>query len=924
MSLAEEYGVTPQILHIGDDEPDGMAGHVERVTGEQGLLDNLGMVDCVTCEHTSGYDALAFLDTVREHDASLPFLVLTGDEEVIRDTLDAGATDCVRPESRQLLTHRIRMVVNYHRNQQALTQAESLLEEIPNATVMTNQNGTIEQVSDEIEQLLGYESDALVGAAMTTLLPERLRDERGNELSRYFERDERDIDCEYIETVAEHRDGHEIPVSLSFAESDSDREVVGIVRDISARKTVETKLESLRERYQKLIETSPEAILVADAETGSIVDANPAAETLFGRSHDEILNMHQSELHPPEQREFYRRLFDRTVETGGIKKKIRNLKIVRPDGETVPVEISSNMTRVGERRIVHGIFKDVSERKKRERTLNSLHSATRELMSAETKSEICEIAASVVGETLGLPISGIHLANAEGTALHPTAVTETTEKTLDEIPTFEAGNSLAWSVFESGEREVFHDPKNEPDAHNQETPIGREIVLPLGDHGVFLLGKTATDEFEDYVLDFAEILAANVQSALDRAEREETLSTHREELEELNRINAVIRDVDRALVRATTREEIETTVSERLASAEPYQLAWVGKYNAGRESVSPVASSGDDCGDEFLESTVRPTGEVQGPATKALETETVVVVENVATDPAFEPWREESLDRGYRSLAAIPILYDETCYGVLVVHANRANAFDERERAVLAELGEAVGLAIAGIESRKALVSDSVVEVEMESTDANHFFVELAREMECELRLAGTTLSADGSLLCFITVSGVSSEAASERFERVDSIADVRVVHENDDECVVEFRYEKPNLVTTLAERGGSISRAEADEDGAHGVVELPTDANVRRMVATVREVFSDAQVVAQRERDNPEPTITGFRATLDESLTDRQWTALKTAYLAGFFEWPRASTGEEVAASLDVTSPTFHQHLRRAQSKLVGTFFDQ
>ncbi|MFB9807927.1 helix-turn-helix domain-containing protein [Haladaptatus pallidirubidus] len=88
--------------------------------------------------------------------------------------------------------------------------------------------------------------------------------------------------------------------------------------------------------------------------------------------------------------------------------------------------------------------------------------------------------------------------------------------------------------------------------------------------------------------------------------------------------------------------------------------------------------------------------------------------------------------------------------------------------------------------------------------------------------------------------------------------------------------------------------------------------------------MYPDVRVVAQREREKPEPTVTEFRTTLDESLTDCQWAALETAYLAGFFEWPRNSTGEDVAASLGVSPPTFHQHLRRAQSKLLGTFFDR
>ena len=44
----------------------------------------------------------------------------------------------------------------------------------------------------------------------------------------------------------------------------------------------------------------------------------------------------------------------------------------------------------------------------------------------------------------------------------------------------------------------------------------------------------------------------------------------------------------------------------------------------------------------------------------------------------------------------------------------------------------------------------------------------------------------------------------------------------------------------------------------------------------------------------------------------------MKAAFHSGFFEWPRDTTGEEIADSLGVTPPTFHQHLRKAEKKVV------
>jgi predicted DNA binding protein len=48
----------------------------------------------------------------------------------------------------------------------------------------------------------------------------------------------------------------------------------------------------------------------------------------------------------------------------------------------------------------------------------------------------------------------------------------------------------------------------------------------------------------------------------------------------------------------------------------------------------------------------------------------------------------------------------------------------------------------------------------------------------------------------------------------------------------------------------------------------------------------------------------------------------METAMVSGYFEWPRESTAEEVAESLGISAPTFHEHLRSGERKLVESFF--
>jgi len=64
-------------------------------------------------------------------------------------------------------------------------------------------------------------------------------------------------------------------------------------------------------------------------------------------------------------------------------------------------------------------------------------------------------------------------------------------------------------------------------------------------------------------------------------------------------------------------------------------------------------------------------------------------------------------------------------------------------------------------------------------------------------------------------------------------------------------------------------------------------------------------------------------RSQLQGELTDRQLEALRTAYVGGFFEWPRENTGEEIAELMGVSQTTFLQHLRTAQRKTLSLLLD-
>ncbi len=127
------------------------------------------------------------------------------------------------------------------------------------------------------------------------------------------------------------------------------------------------------EKYRTLFETANDAIFLADAKTGYIIDANKEAERLLGCPYREIIGMHQSQLHPLDKADFYKSFFMHSVkERSGAHFEG---EVVRKDGTTVPVYISASVVPLHGRSLIQGIFKDISGYRRTEREMRIRDSA---------------------------------------------------------------------------------------------------------------------------------------------------------------------------------------------------------------------------------------------------------------------------------------------------------------------------------------------------------------------------------------------------------------------------------------------------------------------------------------------------------------------------------------------------------------------
>ena len=128
----------------------------------------------------------------------------------------------------------------------------------------------------------------------------------------------------------------------------------------------EDALQTTQARYHALFSFVNEAIFVADPETGMLLDANPAAEALVGRSLDEIRTLHHSALNPRDRVDQSRRTFAEQVREPGLVESV----LEHRDGRRITVEIASTVwTDSHGKRLWFGLFRDCSGRRKAQEAL---------------------------------------------------------------------------------------------------------------------------------------------------------------------------------------------------------------------------------------------------------------------------------------------------------------------------------------------------------------------------------------------------------------------------------------------------------------------------------------------------------------------------------------------------------------------------
>jgi|AntDeeMetagen134_2_1112570.scaffolds.fasta_scaffold00705_4 PAS domain S-box-containing protein len=403
--------------------------------------------------------------------------------------------------------------------------------------VTIDEQSTVQFANTGIEELFGYAPAELVGESLGAIIPNRLESAHFEAIERYLDTGDRRLDWEWIELPARHRDGSELQVGVSFGEYvvDGDQLFTGVVRNIGELKQREQDLRATTDLLSTLLSNLSAGILVEDAER-DVLFANDSFCSMFG------IDAAPSELEGVDCARAAEALAGQFVEPTAFAGRIPRIldERIPIEGETLEREDGRIFERSyvpvsgenGERNL--WVYRDVTDRLQRERTLEALYDRTRKMMHAGSRRRVCEITSETIDTVLDHPFNGVWLHDEDEHVLRPVAWSDQADELFDEQPVYtsEAGG-LSWEAFETGTERIYDDLTTGA-AVNPETAVRSEMVLPLGRHGVLNIGSTASDAFDQNDIALARLLATTVEAALDRAERETLLRNRQRQLEQQN------------------------------------------------------------------------------------------------------------------------------------------------------------------------------------------------------------------------------------------------------------------------------------------------------------------------------------------------------------------------------------------------------
>ena len=479
------------------------------------------------------------------------------------------------------------------------------------------------------------------------------------------------------------------------------------------RVKMERELHESHERFQALLETAPDAIVLADS-GGTIILVNAEMERVFGYKRDELLGGAIDMLVPDMQRPAHAKHRSSYVAKPSTRRMAAKTELQgrRKDGSLIPVEISLGPVVFNNETHVIGIVRDVTERREQElkiARLSRIHAVLSGINSAivriRDRQQLLDEACLIAVDHGGFGMAWVGMLDKATLAIVPIATAGVeTESFIAKSPnTASLDSPLGQGIVGRAVRErraVFsNDLTAEPSqggARRQEairrgyrSLISLPVIVENEAVGSLSLFAREPNFFDDEEIKLLTELAGDISFALENIARQQ-------QLEKLSRIRSVSSEINAAIVRIRERQALLEETGRIASEHGKFEMIWIGTVDAAKQEVRPVAWTGFSA-EIANRVSWKSMISAQGTLGEAIRTRKAAVRNDIEAELPSGGMRGEALKRGCRSTVCLPVVVDDEVVALVVLFAAGAGFFDDDELRLLNEVAGDISLALQSI-----------------------------------------------------------------------------------------------------------------------------------------------------------------------------------------------------------------------------------
>jgi len=168
----------------------------------------------------------------------------------------------------------------------------------------------------------------------------------------------------------------------------------------------------------------------------------------------------------------------------------------------------------------------------------------------------------------------------------------------------------------------------------------------------------------------------------------------------LNRVNSLLSQVNKSIVRIRNRDELFKAICTVAIEHGKFRMAWIGIIDPETRMLLPVASAGFGAAEylRIIKISVEDIPEGKGPSGRAVREGTSIVSNDILQDPLMQPWQEPAGRSGYRSSGAFPIRCRGDVIGALTLYAAEPDFFSRDEAELLKEVAADISFSLDNLE----------------------------------------------------------------------------------------------------------------------------------------------------------------------------------------------------------------------------------